>query len=267
MGWMGTSATGSSGRQANAWKWGLRGGSLLAFALAWELFARVSNSLLIPSFSATMAALLQLLGQAETWQAIWLSNQALIGGFLLSVLVGVPLGLFLGLGRRAGRVADVYLNTLLVVPVAALLPLFILAVGLGLTARILVVFVFSFVVITLNTQAGLRQVDPTLIEMAASFGARRAQLWRRILLPGAAPAILAGLRLGLGRAIAGMVIVELLLVAVGYGRLILRFQSDFESAQVFAVILLVLAEALLLMKLAERLERRTLCWQSGPVLE
>jgi NitT/TauT family transport system permease protein len=240
---------------------------LLAFAITWELFARLSDSLLIPSFSATLAALLQLLGQAETWQAMWISNQALIGGFLLSVLVGVPLGFVLGNVRRASRIADLYLNTLLVIPVAAVLPLFILAVGLGLTARILVVFVFSFVVITVNTQAGLRQVDPTLVEMASSFGARKGQLWRRILLPSAGPAIMAGLRLGLGRAIAGMVIVELLLVAVGYGRLILRYQSDFESAQVFAVVLLVLAEAMLLMALARRLELRTTRWQGEARIE
>jgi NitT/TauT family transport system permease protein len=173
----------------------------------------------------------------------------------------------LGSYGRLGRIADVYLNVLLVLPAAAMIPLVILATGLGLLSRILIVFIFAFVVITVNTQAGLRQVDPMLIEMARSFGATRGQMWRKVLMPGASPAIMAGVRLGLGRSIAGMVIVELLLIAVGFGSMLLRFEGRFDSAHVYAVILLVVMESLLLMGMVRWLEKHLMHWQGTVVVK
>ena len=92
--------------------------------------------------------------------------------------------------------------------------------------------------------------------MARAFGARPAQLWRRVLLPGALPAVLVGLRLGLSRAISGMIAVELLLVAVGVGRLVQRFQGDFDAPAVYAVVLVIVAQAVLLTAAIRRVERR-----------
>ncbi len=249
------------------WKWGLRLGSLAAFAICWEILARSLNSLLLPTFSDTMAALVKLLGTVELWQAMWISNQALIVGFLASVLIGIPLGLLMGRWQQAEKFADLYVNVLLVTPVSALIPLFIIALGLGLASRVLVVFTFALIYIIVNTRAGLRNIDPGLIEMAHSFGAREGQLWRKILLPGALPAMMTGVRVGLGRAITGMVIVELLLVSVGVGRLILRYQGDFDSDFVYAVVLIVLVEAVLLMDLVKRLEKRLVPWESEVVVE
>jgi NitT/TauT family transport system permease protein len=86
--------------------------------------------------------------------------------------------------------------------------------------------------------------------------ATEMQLWRKVLLPGALPATISGVRLGLARAISGMVAVELLLISVGLGRLILRYQADFEAASVYAVVLVVLAEAVLLIGSLRWLEKR-----------
>ncbi len=199
----------------------------------------------------------RLLTQPQTWRAAWLSNQALGLGFLLSAAAGVPLGLLLGRSARISAFAELYLNTLLVTPMAPLLPLFILATGLGLTSRVLFIVAFSVVPIIINTQTGIRQVDPGLIDMARSFGAGEMQLWRKVLLPAALPEVLAGLQIALGRAIAGMVVVELLLTAVGFGRLILEAQADFDADVVYALIVIVACEALLLMALVQRLQRRT----------
>jgi ABC-type nitrate/sulfonate/bicarbonate transport system permease component len=92
--------------------------------------------------------------------------------------------------------------------------------------------------------------------MAKVFGATHAQEWSKVLLPGAAPGIMAGVRLGLARAIEGMVVVELLLVAVGIGRLLLDYQGRFDAPHVYAVILVVMAESALLSLAGRRLERR-----------
>jgi ABC-type nitrate/sulfonate/bicarbonate transport system permease component len=119
---------------------------------------------------------------------------------------------------------------------------------------------FSITMVIVNSRAGVRQVDPSFIEMARCFGANERQIWARVLLPGALPAIMTGVRIGLGRAITGMVIVELLLVSVGLGNLILRYSARFESDKLYALIIIIVAEALILISLTRRLERAVAPW-------
>lgn len=234
--------------------------SVLLFGLVRELMARRLDSLLLPGFVETIAALAHLVTTSELWQALWVSNQAMVLGFMLAAFVGVLLGLVMGRWRTAERYLDPYLSILLATPKSALIPIVIMATGLGLWSRVLVTFLFAVVVITLNTRVGLRMVDPIWVEMARSFHATEGQLWRRVVLPGALPTVLTGLRLGLARAVAGMVTVELLLVAVGIGRLILDFQGTYDAAGLYATVLIVVAEALVLLRACRWLERKIVPW-------
>jgi NitT/TauT family transport system permease protein len=131
-----------------------------------------------------------------------------------------------------------------------------MATGLGLGTRVLVVFLFAVAIIAVHASAGARSVDAEVIDMARAFGATRVQLGRRIIWPAALPAVLVGLRVGLSRAVSGMVAVELLLVAVGIGRLIERYQGNFDAPAIYAVVLVVVVEAVLLAGLLRRVERR-----------
>lgn len=243
------------------WRWGLRLGSLALLAGVWEYTGRALHSMLMPTFVEAMAALSKLLFTAQLWNAIWLSNQAMLLGFVSSVALGIPLGLLMGRMRAFEELSDIYLNLILVMPMAPLIPVIILGLGLGLTARVVVVFIFTFVFIVVNTRVGLRNVDSGLIEMAHSFGASERQLWLKVLLPGALPAIMTGVRIGLGRAITGMVTVELLMIATGIGQLLLFFGDRFESGSLYAVVFVVLAEAVLLMEVAKRVETRLIRWR------
>jgi NitT/TauT family transport system permease protein len=238
----------------------LRVASLIVFALAWELIAWRMDSLLLPSFSATVQALLGLLISRKLWEALWISNQAMLIGFALGVVAGIPLGLLMGRWPPADRFLDPYLNVLMVTPMSAMVPIIIMATGLGATSRVLIVFLFAFIVVTVNARAGLRTVDPSWIEMARSFGASEPQLWSKVLLRGALPAILTGLRLGLARSITGMLIVELVLLALGVGQLILDFQGRFEWAELYATVVVVIAEATILLGAIRWLERRGAPW-------
>ncbi len=249
----------SSSRSTVWLAWVVRVGTLAALAVAWEILARLQGGLLLPTFSRTVVAFADLM-RGPLLGALWVSNQAMVGGFALSVGIGIPLGLLLGRARKVERFVDVYLSILLVTPMAALIPLFIMALGLGILTRVLIVFVFAFPVIVVNTRAGIRKIDPALIEMARAFGASEMQLWRRVLLPGAIPGTFTGLRLGLARAITGMVVVELLLVAVGIGALILLFQGQFKADYLFAATLAVVLEAILLMAPLRRVEGRLSVW-------
>jgi ABC-type nitrate/sulfonate/bicarbonate transport system permease component len=235
-------------------------GLLAVVCAAWELFARTAHSLLLPSCSQTALALADLVRQPATWRALWESNQAMLIGFALSLVIGLPLGFLAGRVREVEEAADPYLNFLLMVPVAALLPIFVMALGLGLIVRVAVVFMFTIPVVVVNVRAGLRKIDPALIDMAHSLGATERQLWLRVLLPGSLPGVLSGMRLGLGRALSGMVVAELLLIAAGVGQLMLAYQGRFESASLYALVIILVLEAVGLMGVAVAIERRATAW-------
>ena len=236
---------------------------LLAFAIfagVWQLATLGSKNLLIPTFAETAVAFPRLLLDPVVWRAMLISNQALVIGFAIAIVVGVPLGLLMGRFRSAERFTNVYINIMLVTPVAALIPLMLMSVGIGLASRVIIVVLFSVTMVIVNSRAGVRQVDPALIEMARCFGANEREIWTRVLLPGSVPAIMTGVRIGLGRAITGMVIVELLLVSVGLGNLVNRFSANFQPDRLYALILIIVLEALILISAARWIERRVAPW-------
>lgn len=242
------------GRSGRALGLRLCGG--VAIAITWEIAGRSSDSLLLPSCLETVRALARLAWDGELWRAFWSSNQALVAGFALAVGLGIPAGLGLGAWPRAGRWADPYVHGLLVIPTTALVPLLLIAGGVGFVARVLVVFAFALPVIVQCARAAIRQIDPRLRDVARVFGATPRQEWWRVILPAAVPGLVAGVRLGLSRAVEGMIVVELLLAAVGLGGLILEFQGRFDAPGVYAVIVVVVAEAALLTHLGRVCERR-----------
>jgi NitT/TauT family transport system permease protein len=249
----------------NALRLVLRIASVILFALGWELLARRLDSLLLPSFTETIAALASLVTTGELWEAVWLSNQAMVLGFVLAAAVGISLGLLLGRWREVEPYVDPYLTILLATSKSALIPIVIMAVGIGLQSRVLIIFISAVVIITVNVRAGLRTMDPNWLEMAQSFGASEGQLWRKIYLRGAIPAILIGLRLGLARSISAMVTVELLLVALGLGRLILHFRETMNGPNLYATVLVIVIEAVLLLQLVRWLDRRMAPWAGDGV--
>ena len=175
------------GSSDRAWQWGLGAASLAAVAIIWQGIALELKSLLLPTFTSTLAASVRLAADGQLWEALWVSNQAAALGFICAAVAGIAIGLVTGRWRLAEKMFDPYLNILLAVPKAALIPVLIMATGLGLLSRVLVVFSFSVVSIAVNTRAGLRLVDRNWVEMAHSFGANEVQLWRKVLLPGALP--------------------------------------------------------------------------------
>jgi ABC-type nitrate/sulfonate/bicarbonate transport system permease component len=234
--------------------------------VSWQLFADAAGGLLIPTFTETLTALGGLFSNPELWEGLLVSNQALVIGFAASIVLGIPLGLLMGRFRTLEQLSDPYINIMLVTPMAAVIPLLVMSVGVGLASRVVLVVLFALPMVIVNTQAGVRQVDDRLIEMARSFGANEREIWWRILLRGAMPGVMAGVRIGLGRAITGMVVVELLMVSVGLGGLILDFRAFFLVGDLYAVVIIVVVEALVLVSAARWLERRVIPWASSGVM-
>lgn len=182
------------------------------------------------------------------------------------VAVGVDLhriGVLLGRFRTLERLTDVYINILLATPMAAVIPLLVMSVGFGLTSRVILVTLFAIVMVVVNVRAGVRQVNPSQIQMARSFGANERQIWAKVLIPSGLPSVMTGIRLGLGRAITGMVIVELLMASVALGGLILNARATFDGPVLYATIVAILAEALILIRLAQWVEHKVAPWATS----
>ena len=237
--------------------------SLITLGAAWEIAGRTGNARLLPPISKVLSAWFDLLVSGQLFQALGVSLQALTIGFVLSVLFGVPLGLLMGRYRRLEAFLDIYMTALLTVPMISFIPFLVIAFGLGLHSRVWIVFLFAFVIIAINTTAGVRNVDPTLTEMAKSFGAKESELFMKIILPAALPMIMAGIRLGMGRAVLGMVTSEMILAVVGFGAMLMTFSASFNSAALFATILTIVLLAVALLALIQNLDRRLSPWRAA----
>jgi ABC-type nitrate/sulfonate/bicarbonate transport system permease component len=233
---------------------------ILAGAATWEVYSQIQDDLLVPSFLETITTAFQMLDERELWDAMWVSNQAMVLGFALSVVIGMPAGLLLGRSRWAARIGNVYVSILLVGPTAALIPLLIMWTGVGLLSRVIMVTAMAVPYLVVSCRAGVMNVGPSLIEMGRSFGASELMLWRRILLRAALPQIMTGIRITLGRAIDGMILVELIMVSVGLGLLVLEYSSIFEPERLYAIVVFVVVESVILSYLSRWLERRATPW-------
>jgi NitT/TauT family transport system permease protein len=196
-----------------------------------------------------------------------MSLGTLIAGFFLAVIVGIIIGLLMGRFREVEHFLDLYINALMSAPMTAFIPVLILWFGLGVESRIAVVFLFAVFVIIINTMTGVKQVDRTFLEMARSFGAKETEVFFKIILPAAMPAIMAGVRLGMGRAVKGMVTAEMLLTLTGIGAMIMQYGSAFATDSLFAVILTILLLAMITMQAVQWVDRRLTGWKAEIAIE
>lgn len=230
--------------------------SLLVWAALWELIGRLDLIFLIPPLTAVIAAGIAVLPTASFQKAIGITLHAFAIGMAFSLVIGIGIGVLMGRIRAVGDVLGMWVNIFESSPLTAVIPVLMAVLGFGHTTVIVTVFLFSVWVIALDTQVGVRQINPSLVEMARSFGAGRIQLYGKILLFAALPEILAGVRLGLIRGVKGVVIGQLLIAIMGVGELFELYSRSFLMAHFWALILLVFAFAFVVSELIGALERR-----------
>ncbi len=241
--------------------------SIVTLAALWEIAGRLFDSVLIPPLSKIGSAWLRLLVSGKLLSNLMMSLGTLAAGFFLAVILGIFIGILMGRFREVEHFLDLYINALMSAPTTAFVPVLILWFGLGVESRVAVVFLFAFFVIVINTMTGVKQVDRTFVEMARSFGAKETELFYKVILPAAMPAIMAGVRLGMGRAVKGMVTAEMLLTLTGIGAMIMQYGSAFATDSLFAVILTVLTVAMVAMKLVRMLDQRLTGWKAEIAIE
>jgi len=236
--------------------------ALAAFLVVWHVASIPAGKLLLPSPLDIVPAFIDEVRSGQLVTATLSSLQVFAVGYLLAIVTGVAFGVLMGGMPRLGETLEIYVNALNATPRVALIPFIILWFGLGTNAKIVVVWFQAVMPILINTYAGVQNTDPDLLEAARSFGARRGQLFRHIMLPAALPYIVTGLRLGAAMAMVGTVIAELQTALTGLGYLMAQFSGTFQTAKYFAPVLVLAAMGMLVSQLLKVVERRLARWKS-----
>lgn len=232
---------------------------LLSFVLVfglWEVAGRIPISFAFPPFSKTVAALFGLMMDGTLFKAYVSTLQPLLLGIAICGVVGIGCGIGMGLSRTFEWFTLPIFIILQAAPMAAIIPLITYVYGIGLTSKVLAVVLLATPVVVMNSYKGIRNTNPSLIQMCRSFQGTRRQEIVKIILPHASPLIFTGLRLGLAMGFIGVVVAELLITPTGVGDLITYHSSVANYAEMFASIVSIIVIAVLAIHVLERLQRR-----------
>lgn len=243
-------------------RWMITVASVALLLIVWEIFGRRINPVFGSYPSAIAEAFWELVVTGQLWSALYESLRPFVIGYALAILVGVPLGLFIGGFRAAEAALGLYITAGYAMPLVALVPLLILWLGLGFAVKVAVIFLMALFPICINTWLGVTAVPKTLIEVGKSFVAPDVVILRRIILPATLPYIMAGIRLAVGRAVVGMVIAEFFTTISGLGAVIINSANNFDTATMFVPIIILMVMAIGLNWLIGFVERRVAPWQA-----
>lgn len=243
-------------------RWVITTISVCALVGFWEIFGRDINPVFGSYPSAIAVAFWELLKAGTLWKALFESLQPFLAGYLLAIVVGIPIGLVIGRFRTAEAALGIYVTAGYAMPLVALVPLLILWLGLGFKVKVAVVFLMALFPICINTWLGVVAVPKTLIEVGKSFVASDFVILRRIVLPATLPYIMAGVRLAVGRAVVAMVIAEFFTTISGLGAVIINSANNFDTATMFVPIILLMLMAIGLNSLIGFVERKVAPWQA-----
>ena len=241
--------------------WIIRLSSVLIFMSAWEYGGRQVDPLFMSYPSEITRAAVRLVASGELGIALASSLQTLILAFLIAMTVGISLGLLIGRYKGFEAATDWLVNALYATPLVAIIPLVILWFGLGGAAKLFIVTILAVFPILINTIAGVHNVPPQLIELGSAFAAREREIFVKIILPSALPYMMTGLRLGIGRAIIGMVVAEFFTAITGLGALIVKYGNQYDTASMFVPILMLMILGVTLSVIVKRAEKMIAPWR------
>lgn len=236
--------------------------SLIVVGSVWELSGPGMNPLFGSYPSAIWQAGVRMAESGDLVTALFSSLQPFAAGYLLALLIGVPLGLLIGRYRTVEAALGIYVTAGYAMPLIALVPLFMLWFGLGFTVKVAIIFTLAIFPICINTWEGVRAVPKSLIEVGTSFVAPPAAIMWKIVLPATLPYIIAGMKLAIGKAVIAMVVAEFFTAISGLGGIILNAANQFDTAAMFVPIIILMVIAVGLTSLVRLLERRLAPWQT-----
>jgi NitT/TauT family transport system permease protein len=210
--------------------------SVATFLVLWEIVGRSVDPVLFTTPSAVAVAAVDMIRSGELWTYLYPSLVVLFYGFALAVFFGILVGLVLARFWVLDVALSVYITFLYSIPSVALVPLVVLWAGYEQTAKVIILFMFAFFPMVINTYQGVKAVDPKLVEVGHAFRCNEGQLWANIVIPASLPFIVTGIRLALGRGLIGMVLADLYTALSGIGYLISRTAATYKVDRMFVPI-------------------------------
>lgn len=229
----------------------------------WEIFGRLG---MIDTFmfnwpSNILASMAEFILSGAVFSHLLTSFIELSIGFAMA-LIGIPIGLSLGYWKKLDYAFDPIIIALYTTPVIALTPLFILWFGLGLFSKIMMVFTMSIFPILINTTAGVKTTDASLIKAAKSYGATELQMFKEVIFPSSLSYIVTGIRLAIGRAMIAVVVAEMLASTQGIGYAIRHASEMFKTGEYLGYVAVLMIISVMLNQLLKLLERKIAPWRN-----
>ncbi len=244
----------------------LGAGSIALLLAVWELLPHIvtisaGTKLFFTTPSQIAGTLWKMFATGTIWAPLGVSASGFALGLGLSIAVGVPLGVLLGRSRTLNAMLDPFVTAFNATPRLVFLPLVLLWFGLGLWSKVVIVFIGALFPILINTYEGVRHADKVLINVVRSFGAKEWDIARLVVLPNALPYVVAGLRLGIGRAVLGVVVAEFFGSEQGLGVIMVQAAGRYQVDIVFAGLIVFAALSLAMTGLVKLFEDRLTRWR------
>ncbi|MFT6225319.1 MAG: NitT/TauT family transport system permease protein [Paracoccaceae bacterium] len=230
--------------------------SLLIWAVAWEIIGQLDMTILLPPLSAVLIKMVEIVPTPSFLKAFGETARAFVIGTSFAIVIGVPLGVIMGKNILVDRLLLPWVNMFLSAPLTALVPVLMVLFGIGERTVIITTTLFAIWIIVLNARAGVKAISPSLVEMSQSFGASAWDAFTKIYIWAALPEIIAGVRIGFIRAVKGVIIGQLLVSIVGFGRLFELYSSNFLMEYFWALLLVLFFFAFTLAELLGVLQRK-----------
>lgn len=237
---------------------------LITFAVVivtWEVVGHFINPLFLSSPSAIVIAFAELMQSGELFSAFRSSLTAFLIGMAASIAIGITVGVAMGRIRMIEYILEPYVTALYSTPSIALIPLFILWFGIGLTAKAFIIFFLSVFIVIINTFTGVKNLSQSVLDVSAAFGANQRQSFWMVVLPAALPFIMTGLRLAVGRGILAMIVAEFFTSISGLGGMIVKYGNFFQTAKMFVPILVVSLLGVCAVEILKRIETKLAPWK------
>ncbi|MGH8891859.1 MAG: ABC transporter permease [Actinomycetes bacterium] len=238
--------------------------NISTFFLVWQLVAVYSDipQLFLPSVTDVFRELKEMSDEGILWSNLAISAWIYVVGLAISIVIAVPLGLFIGGVRIVDRVMAPYIWAVYTTPRLILMPLILLWVGINDTARIVIIVLSAVPATLVVIMEGVKTVDTSLLRAARSFGASRVRLFRSVVLPSTVPFVATGIRMGVSRGLIGLFIGELFTASNGIGYIIVLAQKEFNSARTYGMLMIFLFFCVAVVGLSQLLERKVSAWRA-----
>ncbi len=246
--------------------------AVIVFMLLWEFmggalsvynpipFLRI-NPMFMSAPSLIFKAAVAMFSSGEIYHDLKISSIEFFWGYILAVLVAIPVGIGTGWYKRASYVFDPFVNAMNATPRVALLPLVIIWLGIGVLSKVGIIFLGAVFPMLINARDGVKTTSLNLINAARSFGASEWQVFKSVVFPSTLPFILTGLRIAVGRALVGVLVGELYAATAGIGFMITVAGATFQTDKVFVGVLIFAIAGMVLTDILNRIERRFDKWR------